>query len=264
MNEESEWEVSSGPANGVAPYKADESSPALPEESGFCYRSFFEASGDGILVATLDGAILEANTQACELLGLAREEVLAARHDEVFDPSDDRLEPALEEQRNVGRFRGELRLLRRDGVPFPAEVSINTYQDGAGKERLGIVFRDITERKRAEEELRRSEAQFRVMVENALDLIALCDPDNTFRYVNPALEQILGYRPEEVLGTVIPDLIHPEDLEGFVLKMSQEIMSGSVSIVGPSRDPMAAQGRLLPPSRHRPGCHRTQAGRGRD
>jgi PAS domain S-box-containing protein len=233
MNEESEREVSSGPANGATPHKTGESSPVLQEESRVCYRSFFEASDDGMLLATPHGAILEANPRACELLRLAREEVLAAGHDGVFDPSDARLELALEEQRNVGKFRGELRLLRRNRASFTAEVSINAYQDEAGGERLGIVFRDITERKRAEEELRRSEAQFRVMVENALDLIALCDLDNTFRYVNPALEQMLGYRPEEVLGTVIPDLIHPEDLERFVLRMSQEIMSGSVSIVGP-------------------------------
>jgi PAS domain S-box-containing protein len=71
------------------------------------------------------------------------------------------------------------------------------------------------------------------MVENALDLIALCNLDNTFRYINPALERILGYRPEEVLGTIISDLLHPEDLEQYVGETIQEIMSGSVSVVGP-------------------------------
>src|SRR5215210_288397 len=233
MDEESERAAPSDVANDDIPRNVGKSTPVAQEEGNSCYRSFFEASNDGMLVATLDGTILNANPRACRLLQLTQEEVIAAGFDKVFDPSDARLEPALEEQRRTSRFRGELRLLRRDGVPFSVEVSIDAYRDEAGGERLSIVFRDITERKQAEEELRRSEAQFRVMVENALDLIALCDPDNTFRYVNPALEQTLGYRPEEVLGTVIPDLIHPEDLEGFVTRMSQEIMSGSVSIVGP-------------------------------
>jgi PAS domain S-box-containing protein len=233
MNEESGPEVTSGVANDNTTRKVGKSASAAQEESDSCYRSFFEASNDGMLLATTDGTILDANPQACGLLGRRREEVIATGRDEVFDPSDLRLGPALEEQRRMGRFRGELRLLRRDGAPFLAEVATGAYRDEAGGNRLSIVFRDITERKRAEEELRSSEAQFRAMVENALDLIALCNPDNTFRYINPALEQVLGYRPEEVLGTVIPDLIHPEDIEQFVEKMSQEIMSGSVSAVGP-------------------------------
>jgi PAS domain-containing protein len=154
------------------------------------------------------------------------------------------LEPALQEQTKTGRFRGELRLLRRDGAPFPAEVSIGGYPDEAGGDRLCIVFRDVTERKREEDELRRSEAQFRVMVENALDLITLCNPDNTFRYVNPAWPRALGYRAEELLGTVISDLIHPEDLEGYGEKIIQEIQNSSVSY-GPqkARSPMEARWR---------------------
>ena len=186
-----------------------------------------------MLLATTEGTILDANAHACRLLGWTREEVIGEGRDRVFDPSDLRLGPAFEERRRTGRFRGDLCLLRRDGASFLAEVAIGAYRDEAGGDRISIVFRDITERKRAEEELRSSEARFRAMVENALDLIALCNPDNTFRYINPALEQVLGYRPEEVLGTVIPDLIHPEDIEQFVEEMNQEIMSGSVSVVGP-------------------------------
>ena len=232
MNEESEREVIVSIADDEVSQKTEESSTVAQGKGDSCYRFFFEASNDGMLLATIDGAILDANPHACRLLQQTQEELIAGGRDAVFDTSDPRLEPALEEQRKTGRFRDELHLLRRDGAPFLAEVSIGTYRDETG-ERLSIIFRDITERKQAEDELRSSEAQFRAMVENALDLIALCNPDNTFRYINPALEQVLGYRPEEVLGTVIPDLIHPEDIERFVDEMSQGIMSGSLSVVGP-------------------------------
>jgi PAS domain-containing protein len=93
--------------------------------------------------------------------------------DVFFDPSDTRLVTALEEQHRTGKFKGELFLLRGNGLPFSAEVSIGGYRGENGKDLTNISFRDISERKRAEEELRRSEAQFRAMVENALDLIAL-------------------------------------------------------------------------------------------
>jgi PAS domain S-box-containing protein len=229
MGKESEREATSGAANADTPRKLDESAPAAQEEGELRYRSFFEASSDGMLLATTDGIVLDVNPQACRLLQRTQEEVIAGGLNDVFDPSDLRLESALEEQRKMGSFRGELRLLRQDRATFLAEVSIGGYRDEAGEDRLGAVFRDITERKRAEEELRRSEAQFRTMVENALDLITLCNPDNTFRYVNPALERTLGYQAEELLGTVISDLIHPEDLEQSGEKVIQEIQGSSVS-----------------------------------
>ncbi len=127
---------------------------------------------------------------------------------------------------------------------MPVEASICGYRDEAGGDRLGLVFRNITKRKQAEEELRKSEAQFRAMVENALDLISLCNPDNTFRYVNPALERTLGYRAEELLGTVISDLIHPEDLEQHINKLIRDVQSSSVSF-GPmeARSPAGARWR---------------------
>ncbi len=242
MGKEFEREATSGAANADTPRNVGKSAPAAQEEGEFRYRSFFEASGDGMLLATADGIVLDANSQACRLLQRTQEEVMSGGRDKVFDPLDSRLEPALEEQRKTGCFRGELRLLRRDGAAFPAEVSIGGYKDEAGGDRLGVVFRDVIERKRAEEELRRSEAQFRAMVENALDLITLCNPDNTFRYVNPALERTLGYRAEELLGTVISDLIHPEDLERTGEKVIQEIQGSSVSY-GPMEDRSLSEAR---------------------
>ena len=222
MGKESEREATSGAANADTPRTLDESVPAAQEEGELRYRSFFEASGGGMLLATTDGIVLYANSQACRLLQQTQEEVIAGGLNDIFDPSDLLLEQALEEQRKTGSFRGELHLLRRDGVTLSVEASICGYRGEAGGDRLGLVFQNITERKQAEEELRKSEAQFRAMVENALDLISLCNPDNTFRYVNPALERTLGYRAEELLGTVISDLIHPEDFEQVVKKSVQE------------------------------------------
>jgi PAS domain S-box-containing protein len=244
MGKESEREATSDAANADTPRNVGKSAPAAREEGELRYRSFFEASCDGMLLATTDGVVLYANPQASRLLQQTQEELIAGGLNDIFDPSDLRLEQALEEQRKTGSFRGELHLLRRDGVTLPVEASICGYRDEADGDRLGLVFRNITERKQAEEELRRSEAQFRAMVENALDLISLCNPDNTFRYVNPALERTLGYRAEELLGTVISDLIHPEDLEQHINKLIRDVQSSSVSY-GPMevRSPAGARWR---------------------
>jgi PAS domain S-box-containing protein len=119
------------------------------------HRLFFEASADGMLLGTADGDVLDANAEACRMLRWAREELLFADLGAIFDQTDPRLDGARAEQRDTNRFMGELNLLRRDGTPFPAEVSISLYRDG-GEARIGIVLRDITEHKRLEERLRSS------------------------------------------------------------------------------------------------------------
>src|SRR3712207_2632860 len=58
-----------------------------------------------------------------------------------------------------------------------------------------------------------SERWLRSLVENASDIMAILDDDATVRYVNPAVERVLGYRGEEVVGTSVFDYVHPEDVE---------------------------------------------------
>lgn len=116
---------------------------------------FFEASADGMMLGTPDGVVLDANAEACRMLRRTREELLSADLGTIFDQTDLRLDGAHAEQRGTNRFKGELNLLRRDRTPFPAEVSISLFHVG-DEARIGIIFRDITERKRLEERLKSS------------------------------------------------------------------------------------------------------------
>jgi PAS domain S-box-containing protein len=180
-------------------------------------RLLFEAVADGVLLAAADGTILDANSEACALLECGPEEVVADGRGAVFDLSDPRLEPALEEQRQTGRFKGELRLLRRDGTPFPAEVSFAAYRDEVGEERTVIVFRDIAERKQVEGRFREAETRFRTLVEQ-VPVVLYIDSDDEVSsaiYMSPQVEEILGYTPDEWLDD--PELwvkiLHPDDCE---------------------------------------------------
>ncbi len=191
------------------------------------YRLLFEASPEAMLLAASGGVILDANPEACRVLGRARQEMVNLGREHVFDASDPRLQTVLEQQRVTGSCKAELWLLRADKTPFPAEVSLATNRVGEGGDQEIIVFRDVTERKLVENALLRDREQFQVLVENAVDMISLCNPDNTFRYVSPSVEQILGYRPEELLGTVVSNLVHPEDLEKYGYELIEEIMQGT-------------------------------------
>ncbi len=73
---------------------------------------------------------------------------------------------------------------------------------------------DITERVRAEEELRFRERELRRLTDAMVDMVGQTDTQGVFTYISPSCERILGYRPEEMVGRSVFEFIHPEDLAG--------------------------------------------------
>ena len=72
--------------------------------------------------------------------------------------------------------------------------------------------RDVTDHNRSERERQASEARFRSMIENALDTISILEADGMVRYESPAIKQILGYEPQEVIGQAAFHFVHPDDV----------------------------------------------------
>lgn len=170
-----------------------------PVEESFDYRLLFETSAEGVLIVTADGDVLDANREARGILRKRWEDIRAAGCDGLFDPSDPRLRHAMEERERTGQFRGELRLLRRGGEPFAAEVSIADAGEGVA----GIFFRDVTGRRQVEEELRKSEERYRNIFEKAVEGIFQTTAEEELLMANPAMAQMLGYEsPEELVATI--------------------------------------------------------------
>jgi len=115
------------------------------------FRSLFENSIYGILLTAADGAILAANPEACRLLGRTEQEICAAGPAEVFDSSDPAWQTMLRDRAAAGQVRGELTMIRADGSRFPVEFSSAVFTDGHGSQHTSLAFRDISERKRAED-----------------------------------------------------------------------------------------------------------------
>jgi PAS domain S-box-containing protein len=76
---------------------------------------------------------------------------------------------------------------------------------------------EIVERKHAVELLRRSEEHFRSLIENASDIITVLDLDGTIRYESPAVERVLGYKPEGMIGKNVDEFSHPDDVRATSL-----------------------------------------------
>ncbi|MBN1630069.1 MAG: PAS domain S-box protein [Thermoleophilia bacterium] len=122
------------------------------------FRRLFELSFDGILVVAPDGAIQDANAAACEMLGMNKEEIIAAGPTGIiFADADrvDRLESGLPNGQAVSQFT----YVRKDGTILPAECVTVSYCDTFGFPRSFAIIRDITERVEAQKVLRESEAR---------------------------------------------------------------------------------------------------------
>lgn len=152
-----------------------------------------------------DGVIKTWNAGAERFKGYAASEILG-QHFSVFYTEHDRIagRPALALQTALdeGKFEDEGWRVRKDGSRFWASVVIDPIRDEAGR-LIGFakITRDITERKVAQEALRESEEQFRLLVQGVTDYaIFMLSPDGEVTSWNPGAERIKGYSRDEILG----------------------------------------------------------------
>ncbi|MBN2297215.1 MAG: PAS domain S-box protein, partial [Deltaproteobacteria bacterium] len=111
------------------------------------------------------------------------------------------------------RFEFQHRLA--DGELRDVEVYSGPITVG-GEELLYSIIHDITDRKRAEEALKKSEDRFRSLIQNSYDMIVILDETGSFIYETPSVQRVLGYESGYLIGKTPLDLIHPDDLEVIV------------------------------------------------
>lgn len=178
------------------------------------FRDLFERSPDPILVQDFSGVILDCNAAACRMQGALREQVVGKRWGELV-PAEYRGEVARMLPRlisgEINTFEGLGR--KADGGPTPVEVRVSHIEHG-GRPALLLHVRDIARRKRAEAELRESEARFRFLVEGIPQVFWLAEvaPERLV-YVSPAVEEVFGTTAERVKANprALVDQVHPED-----------------------------------------------------
>jgi PAS domain S-box-containing protein len=169
-------------------------------ESEVRYRTLIETSHDGISLMDKSGQILFANQRKAQMLGREKvEDIIGTSAFDMFVP--EQVERAIAVQKhliNVGFISDvEFILRRRDGTTFVAEFTASVVRDGSGNV-VGImdVVRDITERKRSEEQLRKLSRA----IDQSPSAIIITDINGKIEYVNPQFVQMTGYSFKEAIG----------------------------------------------------------------
>ncbi|MBI3138735.1 MAG: PAS domain S-box protein [Sphingobacteriales bacterium] len=197
------------------------------KESEAKYRAFFEYSMDGILLSSPGGGILAANPAACRMFGMSEEEIIKTGRKGVMDPTDKRIENLFGAEQQKEYLSGELNFIRKDGTKFPGEFSSAIFIDAYGQKRTGLIIRDVTERKRIEEEIRQSNQRFEMISRTTNDAIWDWEIPTGRKWANEMHQLLYGLKP----GDPVPDEvtwrshIHPEDRDHIINRQEASLAS---------------------------------------
>jgi PAS domain S-box-containing protein len=181
------------------------------------YRILFENINDAVFVHEftdegLPGRFLEVNGVACERLGYTREELLKMSPSDIDTPASYAKVPDILAKLNTDRHVvWEGTHLTKQGIEIPVEISNHLFSL-EGKSVILAMVRDISERKRTEELLQKSEEKYRKIFENVQDIFYQADIDGKIIEISPSIERYSGYKPEELIGKSVEDVyLYPED-----------------------------------------------------
>lgn len=177
------------------------------------------------------GVVLDWNAGAERLEGYRAEEIIGKDYGCLFHDKDrEEGKPAEELGKAVenGRFAEECWRLRKDGTGFWADVVLTPLRDHSGNLwGFSKVTHDITDRKKAEENLKYSDARYRILFEDNPALIMILDLEWRIVSANPIAAQHLGYRQEEILEKSALMLMHPEDSPSYEVHLQMCLADGA-------------------------------------
>ncbi|MBN1531311.1 MAG: PAS domain S-box protein [Spirochaetes bacterium] len=184
------------------------------------YRRTLDSMLEGGQIIGFDWQYLYLNDSAVKHGRLTKEEMLGRTMMEVY-PGIEKTELFVHLRRCMeerGTHHMENQFVYPDDSAGWFQLSIQPVPEG-----LFILSIDITERKRAEEEVRRSEERFRTIIENINDVFFVLDTKGHFTYISPPIEAISGYRADEVVGREFVEFVCPEDLPALFESLTRTI-----------------------------------------
>jgi len=191
-------------------------SPHFPQSPGShtMFEKLFEASPDAIVVTDAEGRITSINSQVERLFGYGRQQLIGESVEILVPERFRKAHPghrgAYNAHASVRPMGAGLELFgrRKDGSEFPVDIMLSPMETPDGRVVISVI-RDISDRKKAQEAIQRSEAQFRALFEFSPDAIIASDQEGRITEVNPRVESMFGYERSGLVGQSI-DILVPE------------------------------------------------------
>lgn len=184
------------------------------------YQRVTENASDLIAEVDGDGRFLFVSPNCEKVLGVPARSVvgLSIRDDALSNllHPDDRgalFDAFLSAMRHKGEGEIVYRFRRADGAWRWFSSIGRTFRTPEGRWRAAVASRDVTDREEALRQLRQSEERYRVLVDSTHDLVAELDSEGRVVFMSPSCEQMLGFKPDELVGTTPFSLLHPGDVE---------------------------------------------------
>lgn len=192
------------------------------------FTNLLENMGDGVFELDGSGKVLYINSTMLEMLNITKEEIFRTSIWEMIYPEDVQamkrfyIEKFREQETNCF-YEFRLRPKGLDTIWIEQNTTM-LYEDGR-MIKLRSIARNLTENIRLKKELTYQESLFKLVTDNASDLIALHGPDTSFKFASPSSFALLGYKPSELIGKQIFTFVHKEDLAKLE-KAQLRILSG--------------------------------------
>ena len=218
-----------------SPREADSKSGASPLTTVMGWRAGFRTAFDqaaiGMALVGLDGGWLRVNSALCEILGYSKQELLATDFQHITHPEDlnaylQRVDQMLQDK--IHSYQTEKRYLQKKGHVVWALVGVSLVYDSGSKPLFFFLqIQDITERKRAEEELRKSDQRFQAFLDNSPNLIFIKDDQGRYLLVNKQFEKVLGVSQEQITAKRDEEVFPGKQGAAFRLNDQQVLKAGS-------------------------------------
>jgi diguanylate cyclase (GGDEF)-like protein/PAS domain S-box-containing protein len=183
------------------------------EESEERFRFAMHFSSVGTALVSPDGRWLGVNPALCEIVGYSEAELLATDMLSITYPDDrdvDAAQLSAMLARTIATYQTNKRFVRKDGKLVWTQLSGSLVWLKEDAPHYFIYqIQDISDRIRAERALRDSEERFRTIAEATQEWIWEIDAEGVYTFSSPAVEAILGYRPEQMVGTNLLDIVAP-------------------------------------------------------
>ncbi len=192
-------------------------------------RSYFELPIAGFAITSPEKGWLEVNEGICAILGYSAQELTGMTWAELTHPDDLAADETLFTRLLAGdidTYALEKRFIHKNGTVVWTDLSVGCVRKpDRSVEYIVALLHDITARKQAETALQQSEAQYRLLAENMVDVIWTINPAGQFTYVSPSVTALRGYTPEEVLAQSVAESLTPASHQAMQAALDQYMPS---------------------------------------